>query len=223
MPDPISGVISGVSDLANVGVNIYNAYKQNEQYNYQKALQKQIFKREDNAVARRVADMRRSGLSPVLAAGAPAQSGAVVKTDAPQLDSFKPGSASMRAQLLQMDKEFAVKDQEIQNMKAARQGTNLDNLLKSIELAKIKDAGVSAHPGVIGRTIADVQGAIGHAFDVGKDIVHQISEGMKRDRLDKFEKEYDPNYHDPALKPKHPFKKKEKKPKSKNWVRDIDG
>lgn len=51
-----------------------------ENLNYQKALQQQIFNREDNSVQRRVADLQAAGLSKTLAAGDGAGAGTVVST-----------------------------------------------------------------------------------------------------------------------------------------------
>lgn len=65
----------------------YNTRKQKELLDYQKNLQREIFKREDTAVQRRVKDLEAAGLSKTLAAGGAAQSGHVAKTEAPQFNA----------------------------------------------------------------------------------------------------------------------------------------
>lgn len=98
----LGSVISGIGNLLGIGSNVLGAYstykgfQENKRVNdlnyqlqkdnlaYQKELQKVIFAREDNAVQRRVADLRKAGLSPTLAAGSSAGAGSVIGTTAPQ-------------------------------------------------------------------------------------------------------------------------------------------
>ena len=91
----LSGVAGGLANLGsawasvkgvydNKKVNDLNFQLQKENLAYQKGLQDIIFSREDNAVQRRVNDLKEAGLSPTLAAGSAAGAGSVVSTKAPQ-------------------------------------------------------------------------------------------------------------------------------------------
>nr|WAE43341.1 MAG: DNA pilot protein [Microviridae sp.] len=61
-----------------------NLTAQQQNYQYQQALQQEMFNRDDDAVQRRQADLEAAGLSPTLAAGSSAEAGPVIQTSAPQ-------------------------------------------------------------------------------------------------------------------------------------------
>ncbi len=79
-----TGVSSIIGAVDNAKTNDLNYQLQKDELAYQKDLQKIMFAREDNAVQRRVNDLKAAGLSPTLAAGSSAGAGSVVSTTAPQ-------------------------------------------------------------------------------------------------------------------------------------------
>lgn len=89
--EAVTGAVQGIGNL---GLGIYNAYQQTRNYNYQKSLQKEIFKREDTAIQRQVADAEKAGFNKFAVMGNNgAGTGSVVSTTAPQADSSMAGSA----------------------------------------------------------------------------------------------------------------------------------
>lgn len=82
----IGSLGAGIGALGSIGTGLLNYGNSVANLDYQKALQQQIFEREDTALQRRMADAKAAGLNPysVLQTGG-ASSGNVVKTEAPQV------------------------------------------------------------------------------------------------------------------------------------------
>lgn len=76
------GFFDGLID-AGIGLMNYNAERENQAY--LREAQQETWRREDNAVQRRVADMQAAGINPVLAAGGSASSSSPIQTGTPSL------------------------------------------------------------------------------------------------------------------------------------------
>lgn len=80
MPDSIiPSIIGAFGDAMNFGI-------QGSQSQYLKDMQVESWKREDNAVQRRVADLEAAGINPLLAAGSAAATSSPIQVGVPQVD-----------------------------------------------------------------------------------------------------------------------------------------
>lgn len=124
----ISGAIEGTF---NTGINIWNAARQQAKFDYDRALQEQIFQREDTAVQRRMADLQAAGLNPQLAAGSGAGSGAVVSTSAPQM-----ANSNMLGTVLDTVKA-------VEQIRQQKEQTQILNAEKRLQHLKLVEQGIN--------------------------------------------------------------------------------
>lgn len=148
------GIIEG---LINAGKDIFNISQLQEQKNYDRQLQQTIFQREDNAIQRRVADIKDAGLSPILAAGNPAQAGAVVKSQAPQ---FTPSSGDIAGEALALMKMKADIHQSEAQAKLTEAQTAKTETESAFNSQTMTDRIASVASGLKGQDLSNVRATI---------------------------------------------------------------
>lgn len=194
-------------DLGSLSSGIMNYKAQKKNLQYQKRLQREIFEREDNAHQRAVKDLRAAGLSPTLAAGAAAQAGAVVKTDAPSLDLGDNGKMQANADalgLLTMRKNIEKVGLENELLKSKRveaDASTLDHKAgaykKSVEAERTKydtgiakESGQETNPGPLLRTTRNIATTLNAAWRNQAKNVVSVDEVKKKgaERKEKLNK-----------------------------------
>ena len=160
---PAAATLLGAGDTilpyANFGLQYAN-------YKYQKDLQNKIFSREDSSIQRRVLDLKAAGLSPVLAAGSGANAGAIVKTDVPQIDTRSDIANKVMA-LLTMQKDFQVKDEQLQLMQAQKIKTDIESAIKAWDYKQYVKSGMASNASGLAKTIRDL-------FGLGQKLHHLV-------------------------------------------------
>lgn len=118
-----------------------NLEAQQEQQKYERQLQQQMFVREDNSIARRIADLKANGLSPVLSAGSGAGTGPVVSTHAPQSEDISgmfPALAMFMLNMIRMDSDISktLVQKDLIQAETENKKASLPNIMATLGLIK---------------------------------------------------------------------------------------
>lgn len=192
-----SNMLNREISAQNLDITKENMAREQAQFDYTKELQQTIFQREDNAVTRRVGDLKRAGLSPVLAAGSAAGSGAVVATKAPQQEQRGQVDQKVPTDMLsgiRMLKDLSMTDQQMKLMQKQMENVTMDTKMKSVASEKIgaerdtalhnlniaKLGGTSTNPSKEGKLITEGLSAFKNM--TGIDIPSSIKAGYERSR-----------------------------------------
>nr|QJB18790.1 MAG: DNA pilot protein [Microvirus sp.] len=181
--------IIGAGALAvTAAASVANWYQQKKQQEYERGLQHRVFEREDDAVSRRMWDLRQAGLSPTLAAGSAAGTGGIVSSQAPQWETNQTDKVSQVYALAKMQQDIsqgqqAIETQKIQNQKTTAEigmmptiqknmeaqtinlganawKTSVDAQAKNIDLKIQKETGGTSTPDTVSNFIRNATGAI---------------------------------------------------------------
>lgn len=161
-------------------INQKNYELQQGQFEYEKALQQQIFDREDTAVQRRLNDVTKAGFSPLAALGQSAGAGQVVSTTAPQRQYTMPdttlmralGSAGLEMLSLQNELENGAANRELIQEQARSLG--IDNKIKEHNFNYYSGRGMPTNMTGVERLIIDIANSLG--IDTGKILSGETAE-----------------------------------------------
>lgn len=160
MPLVSGGIALTAAALPAIGSfvsSLYNNSQESKNLRWQKWAQGVTWQREDNAIQRRVNDLRMAGLSPVLAAGQAAETSPPVRTEAPSLDASGALTASqLMLSFIKAKEEIATTQAQRKLLEYQQGGVALDNQRKKHDLDIMVRDGMSSSPSGVGKMGRDL-------------------------------------------------------------------
>lgn len=153
-------VIGTLEGVVNAGYGIYNNERnwkaQQENLAYQKALQERLFSREDNAIQRRVADLKAAGINPLLASGGAAGAGAQVSTQAPHSSATEFDVASALRAAMMTEKQMELVQAQIDSAKSKTNYNDILGLIKAHDYKILRRMNILSTSSGTAKDIADI-------------------------------------------------------------------
>lgn len=156
----LEGLMAALPSLigggASLATNLINYGQQKDAFDWEKAQMDLTRSREDNAIQRRVADLKAAGMSPVLATGSGAASASPIHVQAPQ---YAGGDVEAAMSILQGQRNIAQTNAQIMatNQLARKNQAEADIAERESNIQKAMDKLNWPYPGAAGYEGVDVE------------------------------------------------------------------
>ncbi|QXP44154.1 MAG: DNA pilot protein [Arizlama microvirus] len=133
-------------DNANINIQQQNANRELQKFNWDRQAQQTTWQREDNATQRKVEDLKKAGLNPVLAVSNASPTSAPMNITAPRREAIEgksriPNSAKnylemtqQRQNIAQTHAQLNILDKQAQKLESEKIGVDKDNQLKDFDI-----------------------------------------------------------------------------------------